>query len=115
MWAVTLWRGRAQAVCGVLGEARRDPIVAINIVFGKQYREQAKSVAHCESRFNPNALNAYGYAGLFQMGRNERARWGHGADPLTQSQAAYRYFAATGFGWGPWDCQPDGSLQRGRR
>ena len=73
-------------------------------VFGP-YCSQALRVAWCESRFSTTAQNGQ-YLGLFQMGSFARARYGHGTDAWTQSEAAFRYFADSGFSWGPWSCKP---------
>lgn len=103
-WVLRLWKHRSRTACTTLERAQADPITAIGIVFGR-YREQALRVAHCESRYDVNAQNGQ-YRGLFQMGDWERATYGHGSTPLAQAQAAYRYFAATQYGWGPWSCKP---------
>lgn len=78
----------------------------IRQVFG-MYGDQALQVAWCESRYRTDAKNGQ-YLGLFQMGSDERAKWGHGPDAHTQVVSAYAYFAATGFDWSPWDpkCRP---------
>jgi hypothetical protein len=73
-------------------------------VFGR-YCQQALAVARCESGYRTWATNGQ-YLGLFQMGSSERARYGHGTDAWSQSRAAYRYFAATGYYWSPWTCSP---------
>lgn len=103
-WVLKLWKHRATTVCTTLERAQADPITAIGIVFGR-YTQQAIRVAHCESRYDINAQNGQ-YLGLFQMGDHERATYGHGSTPLAQARAAYRYFAATQFTWGPWTCKP---------
>lgn len=69
------------------------------------YGYEAWSVSRCESGHRPWAVNGQ-YLGLFQMGKHERARWGYGRDPWSQARGAFRYFVASGFGWGPWTCQP---------
>ena len=73
-------------------------------VFGP-YCQQALRVSYCESRWSTSAQNGQ-YLGLFQMGSYARAKYGHGADAWTQSEAAFRYFADSGFRWGPWSCRP---------
>jgi hypothetical protein len=73
-------------------------------VFGP-YCSQALRVSFCESRFSVNAANGQ-YEGLFQMGSRERSIYGHGSDAWSQARAAYRYFVASGRGWGPWECKP---------
>lgn len=66
---------------------------------------EALRVSHCESRFDTNAENGQ-YLGLFQMGRHERATYGHGSTPRAQALAAHRYFVASGSDWSPWTCKP---------
>lgn len=73
-------------------------------IFGP-YCQQALRVSWCESRWQTTARNGQ-YLGLFQMGDYARARYGHGSDPWTQAEAAFRYFADSGFRWGPWSCRP---------
>ena len=73
-------------------------------VFGP-YCSQALRVAWCESRLQVGAANGQ-YLGLFQMGSYARDRYGHGPDPWTQAEAAFRYFADQHFSWGPWQCKP---------
>lgn len=73
-------------------------------VFGP-YCSQALRVAWCESHLRTTATNGQ-YLGLFQMGDSARSRYGHGSDPWTQAEAAFRYFADSGFSWGPWTCKP---------
>ncbi len=76
----------------------------IRAVFG-QYGSQAVAVAQCESRLSTWAQNGQ-YLGLFQMGSYARSRYGHGSDAWTQARAAYAYFRASGYRWGPWSCKP---------
>jgi hypothetical protein len=78
-----------RAICGVFGP----------------YCSQALRVSWCESRWSTSATNGQ-YLGLFQMGSYARSRYGHGSDAWTQAQAAFRYFADSGYGWGPWSCRP---------
>jgi hypothetical protein len=78
--------------------------VAICTTFGR-YCSQALQVAQCESHYNIWARNGQ-YLGIFQMGSNERATYGHGNNAWAQARAAYRYFVASGRGWGPWECKP---------
>lgn len=82
-------RNVRQVICGVFGP----------------YCDQALRVSWCESRWSTNARNGQ-YLGLFQLGSSERARYGHGPDPWTQAEAAFRYFADSHFSWGPWTCKP---------
>ena len=81
--------GAERVICGVFGP----------------YCEQALRVARCESGMRTTAANGQ-YLGLFQMGSYARARYGHGSDPWTQAEAAFRYFADSHFSWGPWSCKP---------
>ncbi len=76
----------------------------IRAVFG-QYGSQAVAVARCESRLSTWAQNGQ-YLGLFQFGSYARAKYGFGWDAWTQSRAAYAYFRASGYRWGPWSCKP---------
>lgn len=69
------------------------------------YCGEAKAVMDCESGGSTTAVNGQ-YLGAFQMGDTERATYGHGPTLLEQARAAFRYFAATGFTWGPWSCKP---------
>ena len=80
------------------------PVQAIQRVFG-DYADQALAVARCESGLSPWAQNGQ-YLGLFQMGSNERATYGHGLSAHEQTLAAYRYFTASGRDWSPWSCKP---------
>jgi hypothetical protein len=78
--------------------------MAIMLVFRERAAE-AFRVVSCESGFSTRARNGQ-YLGLFQMGEWERRTFGHGDTALEQAQAAYRYFAASGFDWSPWSCRP---------
>jgi hypothetical protein len=80
------------------------PQAAICAVFGS-YCQQALAVARCESGFSTTARNGQ-YVGLFQMGSSERATYGDAWDAYGHARAAFRYFAATGYSWGPWECRP---------
>ena len=82
----------------------RSPEKAICHVFG-EYCGQALQVARCESGLRPSAQNGQ-YLGMFQMGSNERAQFGHGATALEQAKAAHRYFVRSGRDWSPWSCKP---------
>jgi hypothetical protein len=73
-------------------------------VFGA-YCSQALAVARCESGFSTSAVNGQ-YLGLFQMGSSERSTYGNGYTAYEQSEAAYRYFVASGRDWSPWACKP---------
>lgn len=78
----------------------------IRKVFGA-YGSQALSVTGCETgyKYNTNAENGQ-YKDLFQMGDHERATYGDARDVLGATQAAYRYFVASGKDWSPWECKP---------
>ncbi len=82
----------------------RTPEKAICHVFGS-YCDQALQVARCESGLRTGAENGQ-YLGMFQMGSNERALFGHGASALEQAKAAHRYFVRSGRDWSPWSCKP---------
>lgn len=79
----------------------------IRAVFGRTYGHDAVKVAKCESgpSLDLQAKNGQ-YRGMFQMGRRERAVYGHGRTALAQARAAHRYFMASGSNWGPWACKP---------
>lgn len=77
---------------------------AICYIFG-QYCGQALAVAWCESKYSRHAHNGQ-YLGIFQMGSNERAIYGHSDTFLGQAIAAHRYFVASGRDWSPWSCKP---------
>ena len=82
----------------------------------EQVGAEAIVVAYCESMgFSPRALtgsNGFGYAGLFQMGSREMARFGEPGssryDPVDNAIAAANYFLfqyqnKNGWGgWSPW-------------
>lgn len=72
----------------------------IKHVFGPE-GDKAVAVAFCESTLRTHAKQGQ-YLGLFQMGENERARYGHGEDVLSQVEAAYALFLHRG--WQPWTC-----------
>jgi hypothetical protein len=84
--------------------AKASPRAAICTVFGS-YCHQAINVAWCESRLQTTAQNGQ-YLGLFQMGTNERRRFGHGPTAEEQAVAAHRYFVVSGRDWSPWSCKP---------
>jgi len=88
------------AASGARGGAGR----VICAVFGP-YCSQALRVAACESGMHTTASNGQ-YLGLFQMGSYARSRYGYGDDVWTQASSAFRYFADSGFSWGPWTCKP---------
>lgn len=72
----------------------------IRQVFGVD-GEKAVQVARCESTMRTHAKKGQ-FLGLFQMGANERADYGHGTDALAQVQAAHALFMDRG--WQPWAC-----------
>ena len=88
------------------GSNRTDAWRAIHAVFG-QYGDQAWRVSGCETggTYSVYARNGQ-YLGMFQMGSNERATYGHSWDAWGQARAAYRYFVASGKDWSPWTCKP---------
>lgn len=67
----------------------------------KEEGDKAIQVARCESELKTDARRGQ-FLGLFQMGANERARYGHGQDAPAQIEAAYQLFMARG--WQPWTC-----------
>jgi hypothetical protein len=72
----------------------------IRQIFGPD-GEKAVEVARCESTMRTHAKKGQ-FLGLFQMGENERADYGHGPDALAQVKAAFALFQARG--WQPWEC-----------
>ncbi len=83
-----------------------NPYWAIRYTFGSRW-PAAWRVSLCEAGSpmpSPRAHNGQ-YLGLFQMGSSERHLYGHGASPLSQAQAAFRY-SSGGRNWGPWACKP---------
>lgn len=81
-----------------------DPWAAINYEFGP-WASQAQAVSSCESGHSIWAQNGQ-YLGLFQMGDYARRTYGHALYALGQARAAFRYFAASGYDWSPWECKP---------
>jgi hypothetical protein len=71
---------------------------AIVFWFGPAWK-QAETVAWCESRWQPWARNGQ-FAGIFQLGAAERARFGDSSTAWGQARAASRYWRLAG--WGPW-------------
>lgn len=89
-----------------LHQANTDPKVAICYYFGS-YCDQAYTVAGCESGHTYYVGSKNGqYLGIFQMGDNEREKYGHGITYLEQAKAAYAYFVDSGKDWSPWECKP---------
>lgn len=87
--------------CGKFVHVHDRRACIIRRVFGPRHGAKAVRVAWCESRFDPRARNGQ-YKGVFQMGRRERARFGHSRTVLGQALAARRYFRVSG--WSPWSC-----------
>lgn len=80
-------------------------VVRVICAVFRGYCGEALRVSWCESRWRVWARNGQ-YLGLFQMGRVERAQYGHGPGAWAQARAAFRYFTATGRTWRPWSCRP---------
>lgn len=72
----------------------------IRHVFGPE-GDKAVEVARCESTLRTHAKKGQ-FHGLFQLGANERADYGHGPDALAQVLAAHALFLDRG--WQPWTC-----------
>jgi hypothetical protein len=72
----------------------------IRHVFGPE-GDKAVEVARCESTLRTHAQKGQ-FQGLFQLGANERADYGHGPDALAQVMAAHALFLDRG--WQPWTC-----------
>lgn len=87
-------------------QAHETPQDIIRGIFGA-HGDEAVRVSYCETggTFSTNARNGQ-YLGLFQMGAHERATYGDASDARGQSEAAHRYFVATGSDWSPWECKP---------
>jgi hypothetical protein len=106
-WVRGLWALRADALWERWSLLQRDVVAAIRFVFGPRDAGDAIAVSWCEGRHNTRAANGQ-FLGTFQMGEDERRRYGHGSTALDQVRAAHRYFVATGRTWGPWQCRPWG-------
>jgi len=87
--------------CGVYASVVDRRACIIRRVFGPVHGAKAVRVAWCESRLDPRARNGQ-YLGVMQMGRRERARFGHSRTVLGQALAARRYHRLAG--WRPWSC-----------
>jgi hypothetical protein len=105
-----LWHSRALAERRI-AKKYEQPFAAIRYVFGR-YAGEAWEVAKCEGGHPIPSVNAANgqFLGMFQMGRGERAKYGHSHTALGQSVAAFRYFVAGGRDWHQWQCQPSGGL-----
>jgi hypothetical protein len=81
----------------------------INQAFGS-YGPGAINVARCESGLNPDAYNASGAAGLFQIMPSTWARTSEaGQSPFNAAAniaAAHEIFVRDGYSWREWTCQP---------
>lgn len=89
-------------------EAGRSEVVpVIRKVFGR-YADQAIRIVDCETggTFSIYASNRGVYLGLFQFGPYARRTYGFGWTALAQTQAAWRYFKASGYRWTAWECKP---------
>ncbi|MEX0790673.1 MAG: hypothetical protein WD178_07860 [Actinomycetota bacterium] len=100
-----------QAVSASASPVPAAPAEAVNVaelpieemirhVFGPE-GDKAVEVARCESTLRTHAKKGQ-FLGLFQMGANERADYGHGPDALAQVLAAHALFLDRG--WQPWAC-----------
>ena len=71
--------------------------------------EEAKAVAWCESKWDPNAVNGQ-YRGLFQLGRYYDSTiafyGGDPYDPDTNAQAARDGYVSHDHTWAQWSCKP---------
>jgi hypothetical protein len=110
-WAWRLWNGRAHRACGKVRYLNADPVRAIRYVFQRvAAAAQAIAVSSCETggAFNTTATNGQ-FVNLFQMGYNERRRYGWhvaGSPPLDAAWPAFFYFIDSGRDWSPWSCKP---------
>jgi len=72
---------------------------------------QAFAVARCETggTFSVYAENGQ-YKGIFQMGSNERNKFGFAWNAWAQAKSAFKYYLYSvrnyGYGWHPWSCLP---------
>lgn len=106
--SIDYWKGRHAYARSQSSRCLPTTVVGIiRYVFGA-YGSQAVSVAWCESKFSPWAVNGQ-YVGIFQMGYSERQTYGwyvRGGNVWTQVRSAYNYFVASGRDWSPWECKP---------
>lgn len=77
---------------------------ALVLHFGRAWKEAAV-VSWGEGSWHWFAENGC-YRGTFQMGCDERRRYGHSNTLAGQVAAAARYWRASGRDWSPWDCRP---------
>lgn len=100
------------AACGPDAPPKSDSEIAIEQAFGHLgpgVVQEAKNVAWCESKWNPNLV--YGqYRGLFQLGYNYNATidfyGGNVFDPYTNAQVARDSYVTNGHSWIRFECQP---------
>lgn len=105
-WTARLWIVRNNDARRRYYSVATNPVAAIRFVFGR-YASQALSVSYCETGGTYSVYASNGqYQGLFQMGEYARTRYGHGRSAITQSRAAFHYFADSGYDWSPWECKP---------
>jgi soluble lytic murein transglycosylase-like protein len=98
-WARTLERTKTQ-----WRQYEQSPIAIITRIFGSA-ASSAISVARCESHLDPQAHNASGAAGLFQLMPSHWEAQGYDPyDPVTNTRIARRIYNGTG--WSAWVCQP---------
>lgn len=88
-----------------------DPEAIVRYVFGPYADEALRVSRDCEARAawahgDPTKAANGQYLGPFQMGSHERDVYGDGRTMLEMTQAAYRYFVASGRDWSPWSCKP---------
>lgn len=127
VWMHALWRSRYLECRGATQRANEDVRYAIRLIFrgpgdpryayADSAAEQAVRVAWCESRWTTwDRLGQY--AGVGQLGNQERAEYGIGvyasrdpeaaitASAVLQVRSFYRMFVAAGRSWGRWSCRP---------
>lgn len=86
---------------------------AIRQTFPASVVDKAMRVAHCESRYIPNAVSRSGDYGLFQINRVTWEKtvkgwgytWGQMFDPYINSRVALRIYRLAGNSWRPWSCR----------
>jgi hypothetical protein len=102
---LTLWIQHQRHWEHVLADQRRSPSITqiIQRVFGPA-ASAAIRVAQCESQLNPDAHNASGASGLFQLMPTWWAGRYNPYDPLVNTRLAHNLYLASG--WSDWTCQP---------